>query len=218
MKKFFITASVLSVLFFSGCKVTQEYHFNKNLSGTYKFEMEMGDLINMMQSMDTTGKFMSSIDTLDKSFTEIAEKYKAAGAKNVQVGWKDDKTTMYVNFDFSNIENLNSILKNSGKESGMSLFSGNSDTPGKFTHKGKRDISVDFPEFKNDTVSMKDLASMKDYISIETIFSFDRRIKSIDNKNAVISDDKKSFKFSGKLDDMLKKDFSTDTHVKLKFK
>ena len=65
---------------------------------------------------------------------------------------------------------------------------------------------------------MKDLESMKDYVSIETVFSFDRKIKSINNKNAVISNDKKSFKFSGKLDKLLNKDFSMDTDVKLKFK
>jgi len=180
--------------------------------------MKMGDLINMIQSMDTSGNAMSSIDTLDKSFEEVALKYKNAGAKNVKVGWRDDKTTIYINFDFDNIENLNSVMENSGKESGMKLFPGNSESLGKFTHKGKRNIFFDFPEFSNDTASMKDLASMKDYINIETVFSFDRRIKSIDNKNAVISDDKKSFKFSDKLNDMLNKDFSMDTHVKLKFK
>ncbi len=218
MKHYFLILSAVFALFISSCNITQEYHFNKDLSGTYKMEMKMGDLINMIQSMDTSGKAMSSLDTLDQSFNEIALKYKDGGAKNVKVGWKDDKTTLYIDFDFDNIENLNSVMKNTGKESGMNFFNNNSDKPGNFTAKGKRNISFDFPEFSNDTASMKDLESMKDYISIETIFSFDRRIKSINNKNAVISDDKKSFKFSGKLNNLLDKDFSMDTDVKLKFR
>ncbi len=218
MKRTFLIPFLLIALFIGSCSITQEYHFNKDLSGTYRFEMKMGDLINMMKSMDTTGKAMSSLDTLDQSFEEITTKYKDAGAKNVKVGWKDDKTTIYINFDFENPESLNAVLANSSSESGINFMNGNSKTPAKITNKGKRFISFDFPEFDNDTISMKGLESMKDYISIETVFSFDRRIKSINNKNAVISDDKKSFKFSGKLDKLLNKDFSMDTDVKLKFK
>ena len=218
MKKNFFLLLAVVMLFLGSCSITQEYHFNKNLSGTYRLEMKMGDLINMIQSMDTSGNALSSMDTLDKSFEEVALKYEDNGAKNVKVGWKDDKTTMYINFDFDNIEDLNTIFKNSGKESGMTLFAGNSDSAGKISHKGKRNISFDFPEFNNDTISMKDLESMKDYINIETIFSFDRKIKSLNNKNAVLSDDKKSYKFSGKLDKLLDKDFTMDTDVKLKFK
>ncbi len=218
MKHSFLIPFLFIALFIGSCSITQEYHFNKNLSGTYSFEMKMGDLINMIKSMDTTGNAMSSLDTLDQSFEEIALKYKDSGAKNVKVGWKDDKTTLYINFDFDNIEDLNSVLENSDSKSGMNLFYDNQKTPAKITNKGKRKLSFDFPEFNNDTTSMKDIESMKDYISIETIFSFDRKIKSINNKNAVISNDKMSYKFSGKLDNMLDKDFTMDTDVKLKFK
>lgn len=218
MKRFFLLPVILITIFFAGCSITQEYHFNKDLSGNYSLEMKMADLINMMQSMDTSGNMMSSMDTLDRSFSEIAVKYKDAGAKNVKVGWKDDKTTIRINFDFANIEDLNSVLENSSTESGMNFMNNNSKTPGKITHKGKRSLSFDFPELNNDSISMKGMESMKDYITVETIFSFDRRIKSINNKNAVLSDDKKSFKFSGKLDKLLNKDFTLDTDVKLKFR
>lgn len=218
MKHYFFISFLLVILFLGSCSITQEYHFNKDLSGKYSLEMKMGDLINMVKSMDTTGNAMTSMDTLDYSFNEVAIKYKDAGAKNVKVGWKDDKTTLYIKFDFKNIEDLNSILKNSEKESSMTFFSGNTESPGKIKHKGKRTLSFDFPEFNNDTISMKDLESMKDYIRFETIFSFDRKIKSMSNKNATISDDKKSFKFSGKLNDILNENYTMDTDVKLKFR
>ncbi len=217
MKKLFFLGSIIAVLFLGSCSITQEYHFNKNLSGNYSFEMKMGDFINMMQSMDTTGNFMSSMDTLDHSFNNISKKYDEAGAKNVKVGWKDDKTTIFINFEFANIDDLNNILEKTGKESTMGMFGGSSDNIAKFSAKGKRNLYLNFPEIANDTISSKDLESMKNYISMEMIFSFDRRIKSIDNKNATLSDDKKSFKFSGKLDKLFNKDFTMDTNVKLKF-
>jgi hypothetical protein len=218
MKKKFITLLTLIALFLGSCNITQEYHFNKDLSGTYTFEIKMGDLINMIKLTDTTGNAMSSLDTLDKSFEEISNKYKKNGARNVKTGWKDDKTAIYVNFDFDNIEDLNSIMEKTGEDAGLMLFGGNDKTSAKISHKGNRKLSFDFPEPNTDTTSLKDIESMKDYITFETVFSFDRRIKSIDNKNAEISEDQKSFKFSGKIDDILDKNFTLDTNVKLKIK
>ncbi len=217
MKNSIFLITIISILFLGSCSITQEYHFNKNLSGNYRFEMKMGDFINMMQAMDTSGNFMSSMDTLDQSFNKISEKYKEAGAKNVNIGWKDDKTTIFINFDFDNTDNLNEILEKTANES-MNMFGGSSGKFPKITSKGKRNLSFDFPELTNDTLSEKDLSSMKDYISMETIFSFDRRIKSINNKNAELSEDKKSYKFSGKLDKLMSKDFTMDANVKLRFR
>ena len=218
MKRTLLIPFLLIALLTGSCSITQEYHFNKDLSGTYRFEIKMSDLINMMQSMDTTGKAISSLDTLNQSFKKLTNNYKNAGAKNIKIGWKDDKTTIYINFDFENLENLNTILVSSNSESEINFINGNSKTPAKITNKGKRFLSFDFPEFSNDTILLKNIESMKDYINIETIFSFDRKIKSITNKNAIISDDKKSYKFSGKLDNFLTKNFSMDSDVKLKFK
>ena len=42
--------------------------------------------------------------------------------------------------------------------------------------------------------------------------------KKIDNENAVLSDDKKSFKIEGNLEKFMSEDFSMDTNVKLKSK
>lgn len=218
MKNTLLSFFVITTLLLGSCVITQEYHFNKDLSGNYKFEMKMGDLINMMQAMDTTGNFMSSMDTLDASFEEIKQNYKNAGAKNINVGWKDDKTTIFISFDFTDTDNLNSVLENSRSGLSSSMLSGISGDPGKFTHRGKRKISFDFPEFNKDTTSFKDIASMKDYISFETVFSFDRKIKSFNNENAKLSEDKNSITFSGKLDDIINKDYTLDTDIKLKIK
>ncbi len=207
---------VLIVILFTGCTITQEYHFNNDFSGNYSMELDMGDFINMMKSMDTTGN-MSSLDSMDQSFNELSEQYKAGGAKNIETGWKDDKSTMFIKFDFENLDILNDILAGAGEESDMFSFAGTKGTSN-FSNKGSKKLIIDLPEFSNDTLSMDEMEQMKDYLSFETIFSFDREIKKVDNENVLISGDKKSFKFEGNIDDFMKEGFTMDTNVKLKSK
>ena len=204
------------VILFTGCTITQEYHFNNDFSGNYSMELNMGDFINMMKSMDTTGN-MSSLDSMDQSFGELSEQYKAGGAKNVETGWKDDKTTMFIKFDFENLEILNNILNGAGEESDIFSFAGTKGTSN-FSNKGSKKLNIDLPEFSNDTISTDEMEQMKDYLSFETIFSFDREIKKVDNENVLISGDKKSFKFEGSIDDFMKEGFTMDSDVKLKRK
>ena len=206
----------LIIILFTGCTITQEYHFNNDFSGDYTLELEMGDLINMIKSMDTTGD-MSSLDSMDQSLIELSEKYKEAGAKNINTGWKDDKNTLFLTFDFENLETLNDILNSVGEESDMFSFAGSKGTTN-FSNKGSGKIIVDLPEYINDSISENEMDQMKEYLSIETIFSFDREIKKVKNENAVISEDKKSFKFEGKINDFMKEGFTLDSDVKLKRK
>jgi len=204
----------LLLIFAAGCTITQEYHFNKDFSGNYSMEMNVEELIGFMESMDTTGS-MSGLDSMDQSFIELSEKYKEAGAKNVNAGWKDDKTTIYVAFDFDDINSLNSILAESGSGDEMLSF-GSGKNPASFTNKGKKKIFINMPELSNDSLNMDQMAEMKNYLNFETIFSFERTVKNVDNEKAVISDDKKSFKFSGNLSDITEEGFTMDTNVKLK--
>jgi hypothetical protein len=206
----------LIILFAAGCTITQEYHFNKDLSGNYSLEMNVEELIGFMESMDTTGN-MSGLDSMDQSFLEMSEKYKENGAKNVQAGWKEDKTTIFVSFDFDDISTLNNILNNSSGSDDLLSF-GASSEPAEFANKGMKKLSINMPEYSNDTLNMNEMGEMSNYLNFETIFSFDRTIKKIDNQEAVLSDDKKSFKFEGNLDKFLDENFSMDTNIKLKSK
>jgi hypothetical protein len=215
MKIFSILAAVLLIIL-TGCSITQEYHFNKDYSGSYRFEMNMGDMISMIQSMDTTGS-LNSLDTLDQSFEQIRNQYNEAGAKNIEVGWKNDRTTISISFDFDNLEKLNEILANSNNE--FNLYSNAStDEKTSFTKKGNNTLIMNFPESSKDTAILSSMEGMKDYLTIETIFSFDRTIKSVDNRSAKISEDGKSFKFEGKPDDFIKEGYTMDSQVKLKRK
>jgi hypothetical protein len=215
MKKLTIVV-MITLMFLASCTITQEYHFNKDFSGNYNMEMEVGELITMLKAMDTTGN-MTALDTLDQQFKDISKNYEDAGAKNVEAGWKNDKNTIFITFDFKDVESLNSILKNTGENADFLSLGSNSE-PVSFTHKGTKFLSVDLPEINSDTGSLKELEQMKDMLTIETIFSFDRKIKKISNENAEISPDKKSFKFESKIGDMMKEGYTMDTEVKLKRK
>jgi hypothetical protein len=208
---------IVAVLFITtGCSITQEYHFNNDFSGRYNLEMNMGDMISMLQSMDTTGSF-NSLDTLDQTFEQIQKQYNEAGAKDVNVGWKNDKTTIFINFNFDNIESLNNILSNSNND--FSLYtSGTSSGKVSFEKSGKNTLNMDFPETSKDTAAISSMEGMKDYLTIETIFSFDKQIKSIDNNRCKMSPDKKSVIFEGKVDDFTKEGYTMDSKIKLKRK
>lgn len=207
---------VIAIFFLASCSITQEYHFNKDFSGNYKMEMDLGDMITMIKAMDTTGN-MNGLDTLDQSFKELSHKYEKAGATNVNAGWNDDKTTIMLSFDFADVDALNMILENTSGDESIMDFASKGDTT-KFKNKGTKFLSVDLPEFKNDTSSLASLEQIKDYLTIETIFSFDRTIKKINNENAKLSSDKKSISFETKLEDMKDENFTMDTEIKLKRK
>lgn len=216
MKRIIIAIAV-TISLLTGCTISQSYHFNKDFSGTAETSIEMGELITFIKSMDTSGNG-NSMDTLDKSFKEVADKLTEAGAKNVNYGWKDDQTTLFVKYDFANIDDLNNLIKNSSNQSLNSLtFSGNPDDVIKFTKKGKRKLIYDAPEVDNDTLKDNEqIAAMKDYIKYEINFSFENEIKKYTNKNAVLSSDKKTVIMNGNIMDILADDYTSDITFKIK--
>lgn len=215
--KRFIALIALTLSLLAGCTISQSYHFNKDFSGSAETSIEMGELISFIKSMDTTQNG-NSMDTLDKSFKEVADKLTESGAKNVKYGWKEDQTTLFVKYDFSNIDDLNNLIKNSNTPSLNSLtLSGNPEDVIKFTKKGSRKLIYDAPEVDND--SLKDneqVAAMKDYIKYEISFTFENEIKKYDNKAAVLSGDKKTAKLSGNIMDIMAKGYTSDIAFKFK--
>ncbi len=214
MKKLYPVFWGMLFLLLSNCHITQEYHFNKDLSGSYRFEIQMEELINMIKMTDTTGKTEESLERLDTSLAEVARKYEEMGLKNVEIGQKDNNTSIYVRFDFANIESLNSIFEqmNQGKNL-LSDYQGPA-----IHHKGTRNISFDYPKEIQSQDSSGKLDAMKGFITFENKFSFDRKIKKLDNPNAILSDDKKSFIIKGKVEDVLDKKIMLDTKIKLRRK
>lgn len=227
MKKI-LGALVLVLFLFASCAITQEYHFNSDFSGSAATKIDLGQMIQFMKSMDTTGKADSGIDSIEHALDKIADKLKETGVSNIKLGWNEDKTVISLSYDFKNIEILNKTLSETGSGTdilggmkGMDKIKGMTGTdenkkPPKFTVKGKKKLIYDAPEITNDTLfNNEQMTSMKDYYKYNLIFSFDRTIKKVNNEHVKLSSDKKSFEFSGSMFEIFAKGFSTDFTVKL---
>ncbi len=222
MKKIYFTLFV-GIFFIVSCSVTQEYHFNNNFSGTANTSIDISIWKDFMKN-DSTGEEDKSLDSLDQSLPEIAERLKKVGAKNINFGWKNDKTVLFITYDFDDVNILNKTLSETGTET--DLFKGLTDrnnnskkeTP-KFSIRGKRKLIYSKPNTDNDSLlNNSEMESMKEYFQYSLLFSFDRKIKKVANKNAKIDEDMKSFGFSGSMFEILSPDYSTDFTVKLKRK
>lgn len=188
----------LFALSLSACAMTNEVHFNKNYSGTYAINVDFGDMLDMMNSLDPSGKDEGGIgdleDTVNKSERE-AMQAKINQFSGISNAFFDvvDKSRIEFRFDFDNLESLNSafgqILDAIAEERPGMDGIGSFGTP-RFIKNGKVIVhTVEFPtnqmsEDMFDGVAgdgsmdmMKGMMGMMDY-TVE--LSFDRKIRSVE--------------------------------------
>lgn len=204
------------LLFLTSCTITQEFHFNKNFSGSSKMTIDMGTFMNMMAGMDSTGTQGAEMkDSLDFAFNESAQKLEGVGVTNIKYGWQNDNKIMFLSYDFPNIDVLNKALNAS--DDGNSAFMRAQDEGDHvyFIRKGKT-LTYQGIKSKNDTVNMGDMASMKDMYKYKLVFSFDRKVKKLDNPNIALSEDKKRAVLSASLFDVIRPEYNSTIKFKLK--
>ncbi|MCF6242373.1 MAG: hypothetical protein L3J74_13620 [Bacteroidales bacterium] len=212
MKNLYFTGILLIIILLSSCTITQEFHFNKDFSGSYISTIDMSQFIDMMNSLDSsdggTGEF---IDSLDLILTQAVKKLETTGVRNLKSGWNNNKA-LFISYDFANIDELNKALNKSGMNE-------NNTSDGEdfifFIRKGKTLIYKGIPP-KETAAGGKDLGAMKDYYKYRAVFSFERRIKKSDNPKYKISEDKHKAVLSAPFFDITKKDFNTEVRFKLK--
>lgn len=216
MKILSIIAFLLTICL-SSCTITQEYHFNKDFSGTTKLSIDLGTLIEMMAGLDSTGTQNQNMkDSLDFVFKESAQKLDSLGMKNIQYGWEEGTNVLYMSYDFANIDELNKAL-NASNSQNEAFNKTISDEPHVyFTQKGRKTLIYTGPKSKNDISGNKDMESMKDYYKYAVTFSFDRKIKKIDNPNVVLSDDNKKAELKGSMFEIIREEYNSDITFKLK--
>ncbi len=215
MYKIIISFAFLFLLF-TGCNITQEYTFNKDFSGKSDLEIDLSAFISFMGSMDSLNQ-NNTLDSLSYTFEKVAAEYENLGAKNISYGWKNNQTMLYLTYEFSDIDLLNKVLAAETGELLGGNFMGNKPEKVKFIKEGKNKITYNAPKVTNDTLLKNDdLAAMKEYYNYTLKFNFASPIKKIDNKNAELSSDKKSLKYSGSLFDIFASGYSTDFKIKLK--
>lgn len=199
----------------TSCTITQEYHFNRDLSGTASTTIDMTALMEFMNSMDTT-ESSNSLDTLDENFAETAEQLRELGAENVEFGWKnDEKNIIYLSYKFDDVKTLNEIL--ASQDAATGLAGGDSEGPkAKFINKGRRKLTYKAPNLSDSELKdNEEIKSMAEYYEFKTIFTFDRKIKKLEAEGYEISDNKKKISNKANLNEMLEDDYTQDFNVKL---
>ncbi|RLD76603.1 MAG: hypothetical protein DRJ10_13325 [Bacteroidetes bacterium] len=215
MKKTYFIIFFLTLIFTS-CTITQEFHFKKDFSGSAKIAIDMGTFMGMMAGMDSTGTQSATMkDSLDFAFEESAEKLEGIGLTNIKYGWQDDGKLMFLSYDFIDIDILNKAMNAS--DDGNSAFIKNEDNDDHvyFTRKGKT-LIYEGVKSNNDSLNTDEMASMKDYYKYKLIFTFDRKVKSLDNPNVSLSEDKKKAILSASLFDVISPEYNSTIKFKLK--
>lgn len=215
MKNFKYLAYLL-VLFLTSCTITQEFHFNRNYSGTSKMMIDMGSFMDMMAGMDSTGVQGADMkDSLDFAFNESAKKLEGIGVTNIQYGWQDDNKVMFLSYDFPDIDVLNKALNASDDGNTSFMKADDNDDHVYFIRKGKT-LTYQGVKSKNDSINMGDMASMKDMYKFKLIFTFDRKVKKVDNPNISLSESNKKAVLSASLFDVIRPEYNATIKFKLK--
>jgi hypothetical protein len=205
---------LILILALSSCTIVQEYHFNKDFSGTSKLSIDMGSFMEMMAGMDSTGNSIKNMrDSLNLVFDENAQKLKEFGIKNIKLGWKDSSNIMFMTYDFDDLESLNQALNSANAQNVALTKSATGEPHTYFSKKGKTLI---YKGPKNDKESPKEMESMSEYYQYQLIFTFDRKVKKVDNPNVTVSPDKKSVELKGNMLQILRSDFNSDITFNLK--
>ena len=207
-----IAASVFTM---TACfDITEEITVNKNGSGTYVSVTDASKLseqLQMLAAMDTTGQLIPKMKfTLDSSFNENFKKYATLkGVSNMKVD--TSKEYVYkVTLDFADIDALNSVINVDKKEATQkNLYSW---SKGKLTRKdsgigGMGEMDMEDEQQKEMAKSM--LKDMK----YKIIYHLPKKVSGIANKDAKLSDDKKTVTLECSLLDIMDKKVSLSNEV-----
>lgn len=195
--------------------------FKKNGSGTYSMTIDMSEMAEMMKSLGGAGDEMTeTADEMEDEFTETIERMESiSGVSNGRKEFDNENLKYTILFDFDNVDALNR---------GMSEFYRDSTEVGPteqsvfFIHKGNTFERTDFnktinnmrKELEGDEELDLDMAAMMfGDAAYEQIIEFDSQIKSVSNKDYIMSDDKRSINWVYRL--FQKEDYSKKPKAKI---
>ena len=217
MKKILNTLLIAASVFtMTACfDITEEVTVNKDGSGTYTSVTDASKLseqLQMLAAMDTTGQLIPKMKfTLDSSFNENFKQY--GGLKGVS-NMKVDTSKEYVykvTLDFTDINALNSVINVDKKEAAQkNLYSW---SKGKLTRK---DSGIGgMGEMDMEDESQKEMAkSMLKDMKYNIIYHFPKKVSRMTNKEAKLSDDKKTVRLECSLLDIMDKKVSLSNEIK----
>jgi hypothetical protein len=212
MNALLIAASVFTM---TACfDITEDITINKDGSGTYVSTTDASKLseqLAMLAAMDTTGELIPKLKySLDSSFSANFSQYAAIkGVSKMKVD--TSKAYIYkVTLDFTDINALNGVINVDKKDDAQkNLYTW---VKGKLTRK---DSGVGMGEMGMEDDQQKEMAKslLKD-MKYTIIYHLPKKVSGMTNKEAKLSDDKKTVTLQGSILDIMDKKLSLGNEVK----
>ena len=223
---------ILVVALFASCSVEQHIHFNVDGSGRLKMKMNLNSMQVLLAAedefADTTNNtegnaFNEYMDSLLFHFDEIKKQLETVpGISNAKIIYEKDSNLIFMSYDFVSA----SALSKSYIDQSAMLDEGNSNRVNYFS-KEKKKFVYKAPKPEPEGTSTIDITSDEEEMSstpplsegmMEFVmrFSFDQKIKSVSNKDYIISEDGKSVIFKGDFIDLIDHPEKLSIEVKLK--
>ncbi len=206
----------MSVFTMTACfDITEDISINKDGSGTYVSitdASKISEQLGMLAAMDTTGELIPKLKfSLDSSFGANFGKYSnLKGISKIKVD--TSKEFVYkVTLDFANIDALNSVINIDKKDDAQkNLYTW---SKGKLTRKesgigGMAEMGMEDEQQKEMAKSV--LKDMK----YKVIYRLPKKVSSLSNKEAKLSEDKKTVTLECSLLDIIDKKLSLGNEVK----
>lgn len=239
----FTLVSILSLVFVS-CQFTEEITFEKDGSGLYKMQIDMGELMSGLPSqdqdtdkakekVDSTIYIKDILDTFKDSINTLtaAEKAQLEAIKDMRIHMIVDEENSKMNMDFlldfKNVSDLQNIKEK--VELASKLQEKKNDTK---TNMENHEVQYEFSKKKfARKVTLKDMSAEEQKAFDEQqennqmfmsgskyslVYHFPRKIKSTTLEGAEISQDGKTLRYSIAMDDIMQDPKVLDFTVKFK--
>lgn len=214
----FLITILLLAFSFTGClDIYEEVHFNKNGSGTatYRYKMETSMLDGFLGD-----DFLGGAGEKDSLALSELNKNGISGIKVIQ-----DGSGFGISFKFSDIDALNQGLakiigtdkKGSFMDNEMKQIGGSKTKIERISGFLGADSLKKMLDKQGEAAGLGSMSNMlTNGITYHQVYTFDRKIKSVSNKKAVVSDNKKTMTLDIPFVEMLSGESTVNNTIKLK--
>lgn len=219
-KKPFVFYTLISIVFLlTGClDIYEEVHFNKDGSGkaVYRYKVDGSMLNGLFGGEDILGG-MGEQDSL--SLSQLDKK----GISDIKV--IQDESGFGISFKFEDIDALNQGLarilgtdkKGSFMDNEMKQIGGSKTKIERIPGFLRNDSLKSMLDKQGESLGMGSLSNMlTNSITYHQVYTFDRKIRSVSNDKAVVSDNKKTMTLDIPFVDMLSGKTTVENTIKLK--
>lgn len=202
--------------------VTEEYHFNKDGSGSARFTVDISKMMAMLESfggaMDSLGgeDGSNSIKEMFSDRSQVDILKSIPGIKNVKSLSSEEAKIIGYSFDFDDLEALNNAVAVNSSDMGLTAMLGAGDSgeeeeagTNSFMRKGKKFTrTLQFPMPEEDDEEAEHYKSMAAMLFADHFYSqkytFEGGVKKVKkNDNASVQSDRKTVLIKTPLTDLL---------------